>query len=310
MKILIAEDDGVSRRILETHLTKWGHKATAVKDGAEAWDVLQRLDAPRIVVLDWVMPHIDGPELCRRIREATDRPFTYIIILTAKEKTSDIVEALDAGADDYLTKPYHAQELRSRIGAATRIVLLHEKLEEANAKLFMMARTDALTRVYNRGAIMERLDQEVDRSVREELPLAVMMIDVDHFKVVNDNHGHVTGDKVLVEVAQRLCAECRPYDSTGRYGGEEFLIVLPGPRFEDVTTMADRIRQRIKGTPVAADGNRFAITVSIGALWVDASQRLRPQDIIATCDKLLYQAKGNGRDCVVAEQMPVAKADA
>ncbi len=302
MKILIAEDDAVSRRILETHLTKWGHKVVVAKDGAEAWDILLRLDSPRVAVLDWVMPHIDGPELCRRLREATDRPFTYIIILTAKEKTSDIVEALDAGADDYLTKPYHAQELRSRIGAATRVVMLHEKLEEANAKLFMMARTDTLTRVFNRGAIMERLEQEVDRSLREEMPLAVMMIDVDHFKAVNDAHGHLTGDKVLVEVAQRLCAECRPYDSTGRYGGEEFLIVLPGPRFEDVTTMADRIRQRIKGTPVAADGLRLDTTVSIGALWVDASQRLASHEIVKVVDVLLYRAKREGRDRVVAER--------
>jgi len=307
LKILIAEDDSVSRRILEAHLTKWGHKVIAAKDGAEAWDLLQRLDAPRIVVLDWVMPHVDGPELCHRIRAASDRPFTYIIILTAKEKTSDIVEALDAGADDYLTKPYHALELRSRIGAATRIVLLHQKLEEANAKLFMMARTDSLTRIFNRGAIMERLDQEVDRSLRETLPLAVMMIDVDHFKTVNDSHGHVTGDKVLVEVAHRLCTECRPYDSAGRYGGEEFLIVLPGPRFEDMTGMAERIRQRIKGMPVAADGNRLTISVSVGALWVDASPRLRSHDVITSCDALLYEAKRRGRDCVVAEKLSEMK---
>jgi len=304
LKILVAEDDSVSRRILETHLTKWGHKVVVAKDGSEAWDILMRLDAPRIAVLDWVMPHIDGPELCRRIREASDRPFTYIIILTAKEKTSDIVEALDAGADDYLTKPYHAQELRSRIGAATRIVLLHEKLEEANAKLFMMARTDSLTRVYNRGAIMERLEQEVDRSLREDSSLAVMMIDIDHFKALNDAHGHLTGDKVLVEIAQRLSAECRPYDSTGRYGGEEFLIVLPGPRFEDVTVMADRIRQRIKGTPVAADGQRLNVTVSVGALWVDGSQRLPPEEIIKGVDDLLYTAKCSGRDRVAAQRHP------
>lgn len=302
MKILIAEDDSVSRRILETHLTKWGHKVVAVSDGAEAWEILQRLDAPRIAVLDWVMPHLNGPDLCTRIRDATDRPFTYVIILTAKEKTSDIVVALDAGADDYLTKPYHAQELRSRIGAATRIVLLHEKLEEANAKLFMMARTDSLTRVYNRGAIMERLDQEVDRSLREEIPLAVMMVDVDNFRRINDAHGHLTGDKVLVEVAQRLCAECRPYDSTGRYGGEEFLIVCPGPRPEDVTTMAERIRQRIKGTPVAADGHRLDTTVSIGAVWVDASQRVPANDVIRLVDSLLSQAKNDGRDCAIVER--------
>ena len=304
MKILIAEDDSVSRRILETHLTKWGHRVVAVRDGAEAWEVLQRLDAPRIAVLDWVMPHIDGPELCCRIREASDRPFTYIIILTAKEKTSDIVVGLDAGADDYLTKPFHAQELRSRIGAATRIVLLHEKLEEANAKLFMMSRTDSLTRVYNRAAIMERLDQEVDRSLREEIPLAVMMVDVDNFKRVNDAHGHLTGDKVLVEVAQRLCAEGRPYDTIGRYGGEEFLTVCPGPRLEDVTTMAERIRQRIKGTPVAADGHRLDITVSVGAIWVDASLRVSSQEVILSVEALLHQAKRAGRDCAMVEQYP------
>ena len=298
MKILIAEDDSVSCRILEAHLVKWGHKVVAVKDGAEAWDVLQRLGAPRIAVLDWVMPKIDGPELCRRIRAATDMPFTYVVILTAKERTSNIVEALDAGADDYLTKPYHAEELRSRIGAAARIVLLHEKLEEANAKLFMMARTDALTRVYNRAAIVERLEQEVNRSLREETPLAALMLDVDHFKRINDTFGHLTGDKVLVEIAQRLCGECRPYDSTGRFGGEEFLVVLPGPRFEDMTSLADRIRQRVKGTPIAADGQRLEVTVSTGAVWVDAGEKLGVQDVIKAADDLLYRAKSNGRDRV------------
>ncbi|MCC6490342.1 MAG: diguanylate cyclase [Candidatus Hydrogenedentes bacterium] len=300
MKILIAEDDSVSRRILEAHLAKWGYKVVAVADGAEAWDVLQRLDAPRIAVLDWVMPQIDGPELCRRIRAATDRPFTYIIILTAKERTSDIVEALDAGADDYLTKPYHAEELRSRIGAATRIVHLHEQLEEANAKLFMMARTDGLTRIYNRAAIVERLEQEIARSQRDETPFAALMLDVDHFKRVNDKHGHLIGDKVLVEIAQRLCAECRPYDSTGRFGGEEFLVVLPGPRFEDMSSLADRIRQRVKGTPIAADGQRLEVTVSTGAVWVDAGKKLGVQEVIKAADDLLYKAKENGRDRVEA----------
>ena len=298
MKILIAEDDSVSRRILEAHLVKWGHKVVVVTDGAEAWDVLQRLDAPRIAVLDWVMPKIDGPELCRRIRAATDMPFTYVVILTAKERTSNIVEALDAGADDYLTKPYHAEELRSRIGAATRIVLLHQKLEEANAKLFMMSRTDFLTRVYNRAAIAERLEQEVTRSLREETPLAALMLDVDHFKRVNDTFGHLTGDKVLVEIAQRLCAECRPYDSTGRFGGEEFLVVLPGPRFEDVTSMAERVRQRIKGTPIAADGQRLEMTVSMGAVWVDGKVKCSAQEVIKAADDQLYEAKHKGRDRV------------
>lgn len=300
MKILIAEDDSVSRRILEAHLAKWGYKVVAVSNGAEAWDVLRRLDAPRIAVLDWVMPKIDGPELCRRIRAATDRPFTYIIILTTKERTSDIVVALDAGADDYLTKPYHAEELRSRIGAATRIVHLHEKLEEANAKLFMMARTDGLTRTYNRAAIVERLEQEIARSQREETPLAALMLDVDHFKRVNDRFGHLLGDKVLVEIAQRLCAECRPYDSTGRFGGEEFLVVLPGPRFEDMSSLADRIRQRVKGTPIAADGQRLEVTVSTGAVWVPAGVKLGVQDVIKAADDLLYKAKENGRDRVEA----------
>lgn len=304
MKILIAEYDGVSRRILETHLAKWGHKVISVKGGQEAWDILLRLDAPRIAILDWVIPHIDGPELCRQLRQATDRPFTYVIILTPKEKTSDIVEALDAGADDYLTKPYHALELRSRVGAATRIIQLHEKLEEANAKLFMMTRTDALTRVFNRVAIMERLEQEVDRARRDVLPLAALMIDVDQFKQVNDVYGQVAGDKVLAEVAHRLRAECRPYDSTGRYGGDEFLVVVPGPRYEDVTNMADRIRQRVNGAPVATNGRRLDVTVSIGVIWIGTSQKLTPQQVIERADALLSKAKHSGRNRIEAERVP------
>ena len=300
MKILIAEDDAVSRRILEAYLRKWGHDVVVAKDGAEAWNQFQRDDAPRLAVLDWMMPELDGLQVCSKVRAREHAPFTYILLLTAKGETDDIVTALDAGADDYLTKPYNAMELRSRIGAGERIVRLHEQLETANAALKRLAQTDFLTQVYNRSAIVHRLEEELSRSARSKAPLAVYLLDVDHFKQINDNFGHAAGDQALIEVARRLKEQCRNYDVTGRYGGEEFVVIVPGPRRQEVEAIGERIRLAISRTQISADDLELGVTVSVGGIWIGAGAMASVDVVLKRADELLYEAKRSGRNRVIA----------
>ena len=299
MRILIAEDDAVSRKILEAYLRKWGHDVVVTCDGAEAWEKLQGSDAPRLAVLDWMMPEMDGVQVCAQVRARDSAPFTYILLLTAKGETDDIVTALDAGADDYLTKPYNASELRSRIGAGERIVRLHEQLEAANAQLQRLSQTDFLTQVSNRSAIVQRLEEELSRSMRTNAPLAVFLLDIDHFKKINDTHGHAAGDAVLVQVARRLREQCRAYDATGRYGGEEFVVIAPGPARSEIEPVGDRFRHAICHAPMTADGASIEVTASIGGIWVQPGSNASIDYVLKQADQLLYQAKRDGRNRVV-----------
>ncbi|NUM53957.1 MAG: diguanylate cyclase [Candidatus Hydrogenedentes bacterium] len=299
MRILIAEDDAVSRRILEAYLRKWGHDVVVAKDGAEAWECLQREDAPRLALLDWMMPAIDGVEVCKRVRARDGAPFTYLLLLTAKGETGDIVTALDAGADDYLIKPYNADELRSRIGAGERIVRLHEELELANAALRRLSQTDFLTQVSNRSAIVHRLEEELSRSARTNAPLAVFLLDVDHFKRINDTYGHAAGDAVLIEVARRLKEQCRTYDATGRYGGEEFVVIAPGPQRTEIEAVGERVRKAIAHAPFACDDKSIDVTVSVGGVWIAPGVAASVDVVLRRADELLYQAKHAGRNCIV-----------
>ncbi len=300
MKILIAEDDAVSRRILEAYLRKWGHDVVVAKDGAEAWHQFQRDDAPRLAVLDWMMPELDGLEVCQKIRAREHAPFTYVLLLTAKGETDDIVTALDSGADDYLTKPYNAMELRSRIGAGERIVRLHEQLESANAALKRLAQTDFLTQVFNRSAIVHRLEEELSRSARSKAPLAVYLLDVDHFKLINDNFGHAAGDQVLIEVARRLKEQSRNYDVTGRYGGEEFVIIAPGPKRMEMELIGERIRTSISDALFQSGTSELSVTVSVGGIWIGPGASPSVDVVLNRADELLYEAKRTGRNRVVA----------
>ena len=303
LRILIAEDDAVSRKILEAYLKKWGHDVVVTKDGAEAWGQLEREDAPRLAVLDWMMPELDGVQVCARVRGRENAPFTYILLLTAKGETDDIVMALDSGADDYLVKPYNASELRSRIGAGERIVRLHEELESANAALKRLSQTDYLTQVNNRSAIVHRIEEELSRSARTNAPLAVFLLDIDHFKKINDTHGHAAGDAVLIEVARRLKDQCRTYDATGRYGGEEFVVVAPGPHRNEIDTVGERIREAIAHAPIMAEGVSILVTASIGGVWVAPGATSSVDVVLKRADDLLYQAKHAGRNRLIAAEL-------
>jgi len=296
MRVLIAEDDAVSRKILEASLRRWGHEVIAVDNGDDAWRILSGDDPPRIAVIDWMMPGLDGPEICEQLQLREEQPFTFVLILTAKDNTDDIVSALNSGADDYLTKPYHPQELRSRLGAGIRLVNLTLELEEANQKLFEAAHTDFLTRIPNRNAIITRLTDQLSRSRRAGTPFVVALGDIDHFKLVNDEHGHKTGDDVLIQVAQRLEDVKREYDAVGRYGGEEFLLVLEDVDEESILPVTERFRMSVCEKPIESDGKILPVTMSIGAIWVPPENTAGLDILLHEADVLLYRAKSEGRN--------------
>lgn len=302
MKVLIAEDDVTSRLLLQKVLARWDYEVLATKDGAEAWEALQAPDAPRLVILDWMMPELDGLEVCRRLRQLqTERP-PYVILLTARGETEDVVRGLDAGADDYLGKPYDPEELRARVQVGRRFIELNERLVEAQRALEVLARTDALTGVLNRGAIVKALDEELARSEREHEPLSIGMLDIDHFKRVNDTHGHAAGDAVLREVVARTLGVLRPYDRLGRFGGEEFLVIVPGAREPEALEILERIRLAVRATPVAVQGQDVMqgqdviVTVSLGGATRAGESA---QQLLVRADDALYAAKEQGRDRVV-----------
>lgn len=252
MPVLVAEDNPIFQSMLKGMLTKWGYAAHMAPNGMEAWEAMQAPNAPRLAVLDWMMPYMDGVEVCRRIRAAAREPYVYVLLLTARTDSQDLVEGMEAGADDYLTKPFNAQELRVRLRAGRRILDLQQQLMEAREALRVQATHDALTGLFNRGRVLEILAAEIARSERELRPLSVLMVDLDHFKRINDAHGHQAGDAVLREASRRMSAATRQYDSPGRYGGEEFLIVLPGCNARDGCAQAERVREAFVREPFAA----------------------------------------------------------
>jgi len=299
MSVLVAEDNPVFQSMLRSMLTKWGYDARILPNGLEAWDAMQAADAPRLAVLDWMMPYMDGVEVCRRIRTAAREPYVYVLLLTARTESEDLVEGMEAGADDYLTKPFNAQELRVRLRAGRRILDLQQQLMEAREALRVQATHDALTGLFNRGRVLEILASEIARSERELRPLAVLMVDLDRFKQINDTLGHQAGDAVLREAARRMQAATRQYDAPGRYGGEEFLIVLPGCGAREGYAQAERIREAFAREPFAAGADSLAVTCSIGVSSRHACAAGDADCLIREADAALYDAKNRGRNRVV-----------
>jgi len=302
MRILIAEDDAISRRLLEATLVKWGHEPVIAADGREAWDVLQRPDGPHMAILDWMMPHLDGPEVCHRVRalcEQDEREYVYIILLSARGQREDLLAGMDAGADDYMTKPFDPAQLKARLRAGRRILDLQRELIEAREALRIQATHDPLTGVCNRGELFRVLEKELSRSDRDGTSVGVVMGDLDHFKQTNDTYGHQCGDAVLVEVARRMNAVVRKYDTIGRYGGEEFMIVLPECNRHDALHLAERLRQSVEKTPVRYEDHAIDLTMSLGVA-VGGGRNEGPKELIRLSDEAMYEAKNTGRNRVVA----------
>jgi two-component system, cell cycle response regulator len=295
-RILIAEDDAVSRRLLEVFLVKWGFEVVVATNGTDALQFLERMDAPRLAVLDWMMPGLEGVQVCQKLRANTDRPYVYVLLLTARAQKEDLLHGLECGADDYLTKPFDAQELRARLHVGQRILDLQDRLMSISEELLFRATHDTLTGVANRGVIMDMVSRERMRQARDGRAFGIVMVDVDHFKYVNDTYGHPIGDIVLQETSKRMTASVRPYDFVGRYGGEEFLIVVPNSDVPGLMGLAERIRKSIESKPIHTEAGEISITASLGiAASSDSNPREAPE-LLRLADDALYRAKHCGRN--------------
>lgn len=296
MKILLAEDDGVSRLLMRRTLQSFGYEVILAQNGREAAEILAQADGPRLALVDWMMPELDGLALCREVRSReVEGAYVYIVLLTSKQNSEDIVAGLGAGADDYLTKPCPAAELRARLHTGQRILSLEEKLVEAREEMRHQATHDGLTGTWNRAAILSLANSEVFRS-----SISVLLCDVDHFKKINDSYGHLAGDLVLQEIASRLSSAVRGCDAVGRYGGEEFLIILNDCEDSVLHARADEIRTLISSSPVQANQELISVTISIGAATLDVDDApITIEQVLALADAALYQAKRLGRNRVI-----------
>ena len=302
MRVLIADDSLLSRRLLEETLRSWNYEVVVACDGAEAWRILDGPDAPLLAILDWMMPGHTGPELCQLVRRKAKEPYTYILLLTSRNEKEDVVTGMNAGADDYITKPFNKHELQVRLRAGTRIVELQEQLLNTREALRIQATRDYLTNLWNRSAILDQLERELSRSWREGEPVGVVLGDLDHFKAINDTWGHAAGDLALREAAERMGASLRPYDSLGRYGGEEFLLVLPGATLEDTIWLADRVRLAIRNEPVVWQKANLQLSCSFGCTS-GLGGRVSAEELIRVADEALYAAKRGGRDRAVGREI-------
>jgi len=302
-RILIAEDDPVSRRILERLLIKWGYDVTVVPDGTSALRVLETENTPRLAVLDWMMPGMEGAHICQLIRQQTGRPYVYVILLTARREKQDLLKGLELGADDYLTKPFDAQELEARLRAGQRILDLQDGLIAARDELRFSATHDFLTGISNRGAVFDAVNREYSRQARGSGTFGVILADLDYFKRVNDSYGHLCGDAVLKEAARRIVNCTRPYDTVGRYGGEEFLVVVAGANESVTLALAERMRKAIEVEPFMTDCGPVAVTSSFGTAVSTNTASSDPKMLVNLADRALYRAKRLGRNrsevCVV-----------
>jgi len=302
MNILIAEDDAPTRKMLRSMLSEWGYSVTEACDGNEAWRILSEAEHPQLVVLDWMMPGIEGPEIVRRLRENESGESHYVIIMTAAGTGNAAADALDAGADDFISKPFNHNELRARIAVGRRVNMLHQaladklhKLEAANAIISRLARTDDLTGLHNRRSFSEIFSLALSAARRHGHPLSLVIIDLDHFKDVNDTFGHAVGDQVLKEFADLIRSMIRDEDVAARWGGEEFIILLSHTASEAASALAERIRSSFELNSGCATPH--TVTASFGVAQLQDGEQ--DDDLIRRADDALYHAKHRGRNQVV-----------
>lgn len=303
MKILIIEDELIFRRMVKKYLLEAGYEIVEAEDGLSAWELFQK-EPFQLVITDWMMPGLDGPALVQKIRTSGQKSYTYIIMLTAMDNKDNIVLGLESGADEYLTKPFNSRELIARVASGMRILRLEEELMQARIQMEALAMHDGLTGLLNRRAIEEYAEAEFNMAGRKKQAMSVILLDIDHFKNVNDRFGHKFGDVVLRRVAQTLKEDLRNYDRVGRWGGEEFLLILPDTELKDAVTVAERLRSKTAAVQICLEnGETFSIHISLGAAC--ATEKFQSlAKLIDGADQALYQAKQSGRDRVCVFEAP------
>jgi len=304
-RILVVDDHEDNIELLRARLEAWGYQVEAARDGGEALKAVDR-SPPDLILLDVMMPSVDGNEVARRVKHNPGLPFIPIIMQTALDSTESKVEGLEAGADDYITKPIEFAELKARVRSMLRIKRLQDELEErerqlleVNEKLRHMSRTDGLTGLDNRRYIEQQLDMMFAHSERLGEPLGCVMCDLDRFKSVNDDYGHHAGDAVLKQFAAILKREAREIDRVGRYGGEEFVVLLPGTVLDAAVTFADRVRKQVENHTFTFDGGSLSRTASFGVSAWPHPRISTCEGIVRAADDALYVAKETGRNRVV-----------
>jgi two-component system cell cycle response regulator len=302
MKLLIAEDDLTSRTILTAVVSKWGYEPIAVEDGSAALQIMQAENPPRILLVDWEMPEISGLALCKEIREQESSDPPYIVLLTSRNSTDDIVAGLESGANDYICKPFQNAELNARLQVGKRMLGLQQELNNAKEEMAFQASHDALTGLFNRRAVMAAMEREIERTKRNAQPLYICMCDIDHFKSINDTYGHLAGDAVIKEVANRFNATLRPYDLVGRYGGEEFLILVNSDE-SHVEDLFERIRKAIATEAFVYEQTPIQVTISCGVTkYAPPTDNRDETALLAAADAELYKAKESGRNKTIISQ--------
>ncbi len=284
MKILIAEDDPISRRLLESQLIRWNYEVVITSDGKAALETLQSEDPPSIAILDWMMPEMDGVKVCQEIRKQEKEHYTYVLLLTARGRKEDLIEGLEAGADDYVIKPFNAHELDMRIKAGKRIIELEKKLRILTIK-------DDLTNLYNRRGLIELSKQQMKIAKRQKIPVSLLFADIDNFKKINDTFGHKEGDSILIETARILNETYRETDIITRIGGDEFAVLLIGASEKDVDVIKNRLQENIDESNKKNNKHKLSLSIGIATSHPELINDI--EHLLTQADKLMYEQKNS-----------------
>ncbi len=306
LDILLVEDSQTQALKLKLMLENNGYQVSVAPNGQEGMHMLMN-NPVSTVITDWMMPEMDGRELCQAIRQHDFDNYVYILLLTAKDAKGDIIKGLEAGADDYLIKPVDDAELIARLTTANRIISLESSLKQRNQEIALLSITDPLTKVFNRGYLNENLPKALKRAERYQLPLSVLIADIDHFKKVNDQYGHQAGDRVLKTFVDGISGTLRrDLDWIARYGGEEFIIVLPETDLAGAQAAAEKFRSAVAAGETETKQGMVRITASFGIASVAETSdiaRVSVDTLINTADRCLYQAKQAGRNRCIGMQL-------
>jgi two-component system, cell cycle response regulator len=297
IEVLVADDSALSRKLVEHALSAMHCSLIFADSGSRAVELFAR-HSPSLAIVDWVMPDLAGIDICKHIRAKANESYTYIIIVTGVTDKENLVAGLAAGADDYLTKPFNAEELRARVGVGIRLIELHRQIEAKNLLLKELALTDPLTGLPNRRAIEDWAVRQLSGAARYGFSFWVALADVDHFKTVNDTYGHEAGDTVLKNFSEILRANSRRSDICSRIGGDEFLFVLTHAKQKDAVAAVDRIRAQLEARQFNFDGATLTVTASFGIAGFEGTQAPDFNRLIARADTALYSAKRLGRSRV------------